>query len=76
MTIMIDKTKDGYRLTAHENGHMVAAGADKTVPQAAAWLVKNINRLVADVENAVIEAGFLTEAQCTDAAEYGAEHLK
>ena len=42
----------------------ILRGGAATPREAAIWLLRNVNRLAAEVEERLVELGFLTEAEC------------
>ena len=46
------------------NEREILRGGAATPREAAIWLLRNVNRLAAEVEEQLIELGFMTEAEC------------
>ena len=46
------------------NAREILRGGAATPREAALWLLRNVNRLAAEVEEQLVELGFLTEAEC------------
>lgn len=69
ISINIHKDKRGAWcmrvMDAGTNGEreILHSGADSP-RQAAIWLLRNVNRLATEVEEQLVELGFLTEAEC------------
>ena len=52
-------------MDAGDNGaREILRGGAATPREAALWLLRNVNRLAAEVEEQLVELGFLTEAEC------------
>jgi len=64
--IRIVKDKHGqWNVAAFDNGgHRIASGGAESPRAAAIWLVRHVNRIADETELALIELGFLTEAEC------------
>lgn len=69
ISISVHKDKrSGWQMRVMDAGsnserEILRGGAD-TPRQAAIWLLRNVNRLAAEVEEQLVELGFLTEADC------------
>jgi len=46
------------------NAREILRGGAPSPREAALWLLRNVNRLAAEVEERLVELGFLTEAEC------------
>ena len=71
ISISIHKNKRGtWQIRVMDSGEnnereILRSGAE-TPKQAAIWLLCNVNRLAVEVEERLIELGFLTEAECEE----------
>ena len=63
-----DKKHNTWRLRVMDTGdnsaREILRGGAATPREAALWLLRNVNRLAAEVEEQLVELGFLTEAEC------------
>ncbi len=73
--ILIERNKDGYRLSFSENGRIVASGADKTAKDAARYLLCHMNRLVLRAEQCLVDLGIVSETDCADAAAFADKRI-
>lgn len=78
ISISIHKEKRGtWQMRVMDAGanseREILRGAAATPREAAIWLLRNVNRLAAEVEERLVELGFLTEVECEEVlAESGA----
>lgn len=65
-----DKKRKTWQMCAMDSGdnnaREILRGGGESPRQAAIWLLRNVNRLAAEVEEQLIELGFLTEAECEE----------
>ena len=71
ISISIHKEKRGTWqmrvMDAGANGEReILRGGAATPREAAIWLLRNVNRLAAEVEERLVELGFLTAAECEE----------
>lgn len=63
-----DKKHNTWQLRVMDAGdnstREILRGGAATPREAALWLLRNVNRLAAEVEEQLVELGFLTEAEC------------
>lgn len=71
MEIKTQKRKGKVHLSVMDNGHVVAHAEGDTVPEAAKWLVHQVDRIAQQTGALVVEMGLLTEAQVEDIIENG-----
>jgi len=69
ISISIHKDKrQGWQMRVMDSGEShqreILRGGAKTPREAALWLLRNVNKLAAEVEEQLVELGFLTEAEC------------
>lgn len=68
ISINKDKRSSGWQMRAMDSGdgheREIVRGGAATPREAAIWLLRNVNRLAAEVEERLVELGFLTEAEC------------
>ena len=50
--------------TGKNNEREILRGGGDSPRQAAVWLLRNVNKLASEVEEQLVELGFLTEAEC------------
>lgn len=73
ISISIHKDKRGgsWQMRVMDSGanseREILRGGAATPREAALWLLRNVNRLAAEVEDRLIELGFLTAAECESA---------
>lgn len=63
-----DKKRNTWQMRVMDAGdnstREILRGGAATPREAALWLLRNVNRLAAEVEEQLVELGFLTEAEC------------
>jgi hypothetical protein len=68
ISIHKDKKRVTWQMRAMDSGdnseREILRGGGDSPRQAAIWLLRNVNRLAAEIEERLIELGFLTEAEC------------
>ena len=69
ISINLQKTKHGsWQMRAMDAGanneRLILSGGGDSPRQAALWLLRNVNKLAAEVEEQLIALGFLTDAEC------------
>lgn len=69
ISISIHKDKrHGWQMRVMDSGEShereILRGGAKTPREAALWLLRNVNKLAAEVEERLVDLGFLTEAEC------------
>jgi len=63
MRLSTEARKGQVFLTVHENDRTIAHAAGGTAKDAAAWLVRHVNRIARQTEDLLITAGHLTAAE-------------
>ena len=68
ISIHKDKKHSTWQMRVMDSGdndaREILRGGAASPREAALWLLRNVNRLAAEVEERLVELGFLTEAEC------------
>lgn len=82
ITIKLTKTKTKrgepwFHMEAVDGSERrIISGGGASPKMAARWLIRNINQAVAEIEQAVVEFGTLSEAEVIEAGDEGCAHSK
>ena len=68
ISIHKDKKHNTWQMRVMDSGdndaREILRGGASSPQEAARWLLRNVNRLAAEVEERLVELGFLTESEC------------
>ena len=68
ISIHKDKKRRTWQMRVMDSGENnereILRGGAESPREAALWLLRNVNKLAAEVEERLVELGFLTEAEC------------